>query len=172
MSKRISLREFQENLANRLAAAHTSEHRGLLGVQAGDENWLLSLPEVGEIIALTSLAPVPLAREWFRGLVNVRGVLYSVVDLSRFHDGPIITTSAQVRLLLIGARQSVHSSIMVSRVLSLHNDEDFDVEPDSGETETRPWVGARLRDTQGRLWLRLDVPQLLSNGAFLDAGMG
>ncbi|MDR2689889.1 MAG: chemotaxis protein CheW [Azoarcus sp.] len=172
MSKRISLREFQENLARRLATAHASEHRGLLGVQAGDENWLLSLPDAGEIISMTSLAPVSLAREWYRGLVNVRGVLYSVVDLSNFHDGPIISPSAQVRLLLIGARQNVHSAIMVSRVLGLHNDEDFDVDPSFRGTDSKPWVDARLFDTQNRPWLRLNVPRLLSSSTFLDAGIG
>jgi len=169
MSKRISLRQFQENLAHRLADAHTGERRGLLGVQAGEEYWLLDLPDAGEIISPPALAPVPLTHEWYRGLVNVRGVLYSVIDLSRFHDGPLISSpGVQPRLLLVGARQGVHSAILVSRVLGLHNEEDF--EPDEQEYDPRPWVSARLRDTTGRPWLRLDVPQLLGNSVFLDAG--
>ncbi|MDR2261087.1 MAG: chemotaxis protein CheW [Azoarcus sp.] len=170
MSKRISLREFQENLARRLAEAHAAEHRGLLGVQAGEENWLLDLPEAGEIIMPSLLAPVPLTHEWFRGLINVRGILYSVVDLSRFHGGlPVSSLSGQSRLLLVGARQGVNCAVLVSRVLGLRNEEDFDV--DSEADDPRPWVSRRLRDANNHLWLRLDVSQLLINNIFLDAGV-
>jgi twitching motility protein PilI len=202
MSKRISLREFQENLAHRLAEAQTGERRGLLGVQAGNANWLLSLPDAGEIITPPTLAPVPLTHDWYRGLVNVRGILYSVVDLSRFHDrstavSPSPAAAAHARLLLVGARQGVHSAILVSRVMGLRNEEDFEPDskpgltPDSGATdaesgsesnanaeteagdqgEPRPWVAARLRDAHDHLWLRLDVGQLLANSIFLDAGV-
>jgi twitching motility protein PilI len=170
MSKRISLREFQENLTHRLAEASTGERRGLLGVQAGNEHWLLSLPESGEIVTPPAMAPVPLTHEWYRGLVNVRGVLYSVVDLSRFHDGPVISSpTPQARLLLVGVRQGIHSAILVSRVLGLHNEEDF--EPDTETHDARPWVLARFRDAHGNLWLQLDVSQLLSNSVFLDVGI-
>ncbi|MDR3088038.1 MAG: chemotaxis protein CheW [Azoarcus sp.] len=177
MSKRISLREFQENLTRRLTEARSGERRGLLGVLAGNEHWLLSLPEAGEIIAPPALAPVPLTQDWYRGLVNVRGVLYSIVDLSRFHGGqPVSSPSSQSRLLLVGARQGVHSAILVSRVLGLHNEEDFEPdsapESDSGEDDARPWVSARLRDANNGLWLRLNVQQLLINSVFLDAGVG
>ncbi|MDR1853810.1 MAG: chemotaxis protein CheW [Azoarcus sp.] len=170
MSKRISLRQFQENLAHRLSEADTADRRGLLGVQAGEENWLVSLPEAGEIVTPPAMTSVPLTHEWYRGLVNVRGVLYSVVDLSRFHDGPLVQVpSMQARMLLIGARHGVHSAILVSRMLGLRNDDDF--EPDAESSDPRPWVSIRLRDANGQLWLRLDVPQLLSNSVFLDAGI-
>lgn len=170
MSKRISLREFQESLAHRLADARTNERRGLLGVEAGNEHWLVSLPESGEIITPPALAPVPLTHEWYRGLANVRGILYSVVDLSRFHDGPLISPhSAQARLLLVGARQGVHSAILVSRVLGLRNEEDF--EPDIEAEDPRPWVPTRFRDANDNLWFRLDVSQLLPNSIFLDVGV-
>ncbi|MDR3212737.1 MAG: chemotaxis protein CheW [Azoarcus sp.] len=170
MSKRISLRQFQENLTRRLVESRSGERRGLLGVLAGNEHWLLNLPEAGEIMTPSVLAPVPLTHEWYRGLVNVRGVLYSVVDLSRFHDGPpIATPGAQSRLLLVGARQGVHSAILVSRVLGLRNEDDF--ETDAQADDPRPWVSAHLRDANNQLWLWLDIPQLLANSIFLDAGV-
>lgn len=168
MSRRISLREFQENLAHRLAEAQTGERRGLLGVQAGDENWLLQLAETGEILVPPPLATVPLTRDWYRGLANVRGTLYGIIDFSGLHDGPPIVPSGPARLLLIGARHGVHSALLVSRVLGLRSEEDF--EADHGPPDPRPWVGQRMRDMQDRPWLRLDVPKLLADSAFLDAG--
>lgn len=168
MSRRISLREFQENLARRLAEARTGERRGLLGVQAGDENWLLQLSDSGEILVPPPLASVPLTRSWYRGLANVRGTLFGVIDFSGFHDGAPIVPVGHARLLLVGAKHGIHSALLVSRVLGLRSEEDF--EADHGPPDPRPWVGRRMRDMQDRPWLRLDVPRLLASGAFLDAG--
>lgn len=168
MSRRLSLREFQENLAHRLAEARTGERRGLLGVQAGDENWLLNLAETGEILSPPPLTTVPLTRPWYRGLANVRGTLYGVVDFSGLHGGAAIMPAGHARLLLVGAKLGVHSALLVSRVLGLRSAEDF--EADNGPADPRPWVGQRLRDMQDRPWLRLDVPRLLENSSFLDAG--
>ncbi len=169
MAKRISLREFQENLSRRLAAAQSGQRRALLGVQAGDENWLVDLAATGEILPVPALASVPLTRPWFNGVVNVRGSLYGVVDFSAFHGGAPIPPAGHARLLLIGAKLGVNSAILVSRAVGLRNPEDF--EADRGEADPRPWVGQRLRDTQDRLWLKLDVPKLLAQPVFLDAGI-
>tara|TARA_R110001583_G_scaffold195503_3_gene374488 strand:- start:5387 stop:5899 length:513 start_codon:yes stop_codon:yes gene_type:complete len=168
MSRRISLREFQENLAHRLAEAQTGERRGLLGVQAGNENWLLNLAETGEILAPPPLAHVPLTREWYRGLANVRGTLFGVIDFSSFHGGVPIVAGGHARLLLVGTKHGVHSSLLVTRVLGLRSEEDF--EADHGPPDARPWVSKRMRDMQDHPWLKLDIPQLLAQGAFLDAG--
>lgn len=168
MSKRISLREFQENLARRLAEAQTGERRGLLGVQAGNENWLLDLAESGEILPPPGLATVPRTRNWYRGLANVRGTLYGVIDLSAFHRGPLAPVGGHARLLLIGARHGVNCALLVSRVSGLRSREDF--EPENGAADPRPWVAQRLRDMQDRPWLRLDVARLLAHAEFLDAG--
>ncbi len=168
MARRMSLREFQENLARRLAEAHTGERRGLLGIQAGNENWLVKLSEAGEILFPPPLASVPLTRAWYRGLANVRGTLYGVIDFSSLHEGAPIAPAGHARLLLVGAKHGVHSALLVSRVLGLRSEEDF--ETDHGTPDARPWVGQRLRDMQDRPWLKLDIPQLLANNAFLDAG--
>ncbi|ANQ86615.1 pilus biogenesis protein [Azoarcus olearius] len=169
MSKRISLREFQENLVRRLSEARTGERRGLLGIQAGEENWLIDLAESGEVLPPPPLSTVPLTRPWYRGLANVRGTLYGVVDLSAFHQGALTAPGGQSRLLLVGARHGVHCALLVNRTAGLRSQEDF--EPDDRASDERPWVKARLRDLQNRLWLRLDVPALLAHPGFLDAGL-
>ncbi len=168
MSKRISLREFQEDLVRRLAEAQTGGRRGFLGIQAGTENWLLDLADSGEILPPPPLAPVPLTRPWYRGMANVRGLLYGVVDFSGFHHGVPIIPAGQARLVLVGARHGIQCALLVSRTWGLRSHDDF--EPDSVLADERPWVGQRLRDTQDRLWLRLDVSRLLAHPGFLDAG--
>ena len=107
MTKRSSLREFQQNLARRLAEASTADRRGLLGFQAGSESWLIDLAEAGEIMPPPPLSIVPLTRPWFRGLANVRGALYGVVDLAQFHgEAAIVPRSCTPA---VDRRQAGHS---------------------------------------------------------------
>ena len=167
MSRRISLREFQENLAKRLAEAKTGERRGLLGFQAGDMNCLIDLAESGEILPPPPLSPVPLTQPWYLGLANVRGTLYGVIDFALFNHSPPTLPAGAARLLLVGARHGVHCALLVTRIAGLRSQDDFEADP---TPDARPWVMRRLRDVQGRPWLQLDAGRLLAQAEFLDAG--
>ena len=82
MSKKISLREFQENLVQRLTTAQQGQTtRAALGIQAGREFWLVDLTDSGEIVPTPHLSSVPLTQSWFRGLANIRWVEASLLDL-------------------------------------------------------------------------------------------
>lgn len=168
MARRTSLREFQESLARRLAQAGSSQRRALLGLQSGSDNWLIALPEAGEIMPVPELTSVPLAKPWMRGLANVRGTLFSAVDFSAFHGGEPILPAGEARLILVGARYNINCALLVSRTTGLRAEEDFEVESDLAQ-EAEPWRGERLRDTTGRLWTRLMIPALLANRGFLEA---
>jgi twitching motility protein PilI len=170
MAKRISLREFQEDLVRRFAEARTGDRRTLLGVQAGNDNWLIDLTDTGEILPVPPLTPVPLTLDWFRGLANVRGTLFSVVDFSAFHRGPPILPTGPARLLLVGLRHGANCALLVSRAAGLRSPEDFQAE-DEPVRDERPWVQARLRDSRDQPWLKLDVPKLLAHRGFLHAGI-
>lgn len=168
MSKRISLREFQENLVRRLNEASTADRRTLLGVLAGESRWLLPLAEAGEILPVPPLAEVPLTRPWFRGLANVRGTLHGVIDLSAFTGGPLTSPVGHARLVLVGARQGINSALLVSRTTGLRSPEDFDPAPTA---TTQPWERQNLRDAQSQTWSQLDVSALLADPRFLEAGI-
>jgi twitching motility protein PilI len=170
MSKRISLREFQESLVRRLNAAGTADRRTLLGLQAGDRQWLVPLAEAGEILPVPPLAEVPLTRPWFRGLANVRGTLYGVIDLSAFTGGALIAPVGQARLVLVGAKHGVNCALLVARTTGLKNPDDFEAAPPPA-TPCEPWESQRLRDVQARPWHQLDVPALLAHPRFLEAGV-
>jgi len=170
MGRRISLREFQENLARRLAESRTSDRRTLLGVEAGGENWLVDLIDTGEILPVPPLSPVPLTRPWFRGIANLRGTLYGIIDFSSFHAGPLVHPTGLARLLLLHGRHGVNSALLFARTSGLHSPEEFENDP--GPADERPWVAGKFRDMQDRPWLRLDVNALITHRRFLEAGLG
>lgn len=164
---RSSLREFQERLARRLAEAGTGERRGLLGFMCGAEHWLIELAEAGEILPPPPLSTVPLTQPWYRGLANVRGTLFSVVDFACFNGQPPVPPGGGARLLLIGARHGVNTALLVNASTGLRAHEDFTA---CATDDPRPWVARSLRDLQGRTWQQIDPARLLAHPAFLDPG--
>ncbi len=172
MARRISLREFQESLVRRLADVQTGDRRTLLGVEAGNENWLLDLTDTGEILPVPALASVPLTQSWYRGIANVRGTLYGVVDFASFHGGNPTATSGLSRLLLLNARHATNTALLFSRTTGLRSPEEFEPDNSVGAEDDRPWVIGKVRDLQNRVWLQLNVTGLIGDPRFLEAGAG
>lgn len=170
MSKRTSLRDFQAYLANRLSDA--AQGRGAaswLGVEAGGESWLVDLSDGGEIVPATQLTQVPLTRPWFVGIANIRGNLYSVTDFSVFRGGQPIAQNSNARLLLIGSRYGVNAALLMSRMLGLKNPVDF--KPEQHDSTAQAWGAQRFSDSQGKIWYKLSVRELLADKNFMNIGV-
>lgn len=168
--KKISLREFQESLVQRLTSAKAGEtSRALLGVQAGKDHWLLDLADSGEIMPLPPLTSVPLTKPWFCGMANIRGSLYSVVDFSAFQGGEPTPQNADSRLLIVGGRFGINSALLVNRTLGLRNIEQMELR--AADADPRPWVGEQYADPQGNAWKRLNLKNLLGQPDFLEIGL-
>lgn len=169
MAKRASLREFQEQFAAKLGAAKRGVAvRTLLGMESGRIRWLVDLSDSGEVVPLPQLTPVPLVKDWFAGIANIRGDLYSVVDFSAFQGKEPTPRNADARLLLIGARHSINSALLINRTLGLKKAESFSAE--AAPADGPPWVHARYTDDAGGRWFGLDTAKLIELNAFLDIG--
>src|SRR5205085_2695851 len=98
-----------------------------LGLACAGTQWLIRLADAGEVIALPSVATVPLTQPWYLGIANIRGNLYSVIDFAGFLGSPASaapSVSGQSRLVLFGprvgegrgpARRSYHAGKDVER---------------------------------------------------------
>lgn len=166
-SAKTTLRDYQRSLSARLANQENRQTISKLGMRAGGICWLVELAEAGEVIPVPALLPVPLTQAWFRGIANVRGNLYTVVDFSAFVGGPATASDARSRLLLIGERYRVNAALLVESVLGLHRNEDFD----SAATSEVKWSRAQRRDRHGTIWQQLDVDRLIGHAEFLRASL-
>lgn len=180
MAKRISLREFQQGLSERLVSARRGEGgQALLGVESGADDlpggshWLIDLADSGEVSPLPQLTPAPLTKPWFAGIANIRGVLYSVVDFSAWRGGAPTPINAQSRLLLVGARHGINSALLVRRALGLRPQLQMHAagEAKVGAGETAPWLGGRFKDAQDLTWTQLRIPALLADPNYLDIAL-
>lgn len=168
MAARISLRDYQRELAARLQDAAGRRAASKLGLQVGAEAWLVDLTEAGEVVPVPPITPVPLAQPWFRGVANIRGNLYGVVDFSVFLGGPAAVASEQARLLLLGERFRMGCALLADRSLGLRNPEQL--HPLAPAASRVPWVRAEYGDQEGMRWKELNVAQLVQQPEFLAAG--
>ncbi len=166
---KTSLRQFQQDLAQRLAGAKAGPASSArLGVQCGSALWLIDLAEAGEIMPVPTLGYVPLTKAWYAGLANVRGSLVSVVDFSGFATGYATPRGPENRLVLANARHGINVALLVSRMLGLRNPRDFT--PSVDDAERAPWEGERWTDQAGFNWRELKLSSLVTQPDFLHVG--
>ena len=170
MARRTGLREFQISVAERLRTAATTRAAlsSKLGFQVGADNWFVALHQVSEVIPVPAMMPVPLTHSWFRGVANVRGNLYSMIDFSAFQGREPIGPGMERRVILVSDRLVGGAGLLVSRMLGLRNPEQFNAAPRPADAP--PWVAAAYLDAGGTRWLELDLPALAREQRFLEVG--
>jgi twitching motility protein PilI len=163
---RTHLRDFQARLSDRLRRASSADVAARLGLMIGEDRYLVDLAEAGEIVPIPeTMTPVPLSRDWLRGLVNLRGVLYAVSDLGRFQGGAATTLSRESRLLAVASRLNFNAAILVTRMLGLHNV--TSMKETAFQAPNAPWKRRQLADSEGRIWTELSLSQLVADERFL-----
>ena len=165
MSKRFSLREFQQNILDRIEQeeASTVRHAATLGVQLKDSLWLVEMQDISEVLPPPAVTPVPLTRPWYRGVANVRGNLYSISDLAYFMGLGETQGDSQTRVLLSNPKLDCNAGILVSRVLGLRDTTGWRREQIEGDEQ--------FHDDQGQVWRKLNLAQLFQQPDFLHVGV-
>jgi twitching motility protein PilI len=148
-----------------------------LGLMIGNQRWLVDLSEAGEIVPVPdSIARVPLTRDWLVGLVNLRGALYTVVDLQAYARLGRTDSGKDARLLALASRLNFNASILVTRMMGLRNvssmrgDETDSAYAPFGSAGRPEWVGSALLDADGNRWYELDLAKLAAGSDFLLVG--
>lgn len=163
MTVLTDLPESRQDASAPVREGHGGAQASTLGVQMAGQSWLVDMADIGGVLPLPPLTPVPLARPWFMGLVNVRGRLYGVTDLAAFQQKGKASGTAANRILLVAERYAFNTALLVDCVLGLR--------------DARVWEQVRVeeqiqyRDEQGNVWFRLDVAELLGRPDFLQTGI-
>ncbi len=151
----------------------------LLGFAAGGQRWLVDpAPDMQVIDA--AITPVPLARSWYLGLVLLGQRLIAAIDLAGIGGAEVGAPQSMERLLLLPERWQ--TALRVERVYGLLDVAALNASESCASasqaisaypaTDARlPWSGAKLADADGQRWQVLDVAQLCTSPAFLQAGI-
>lgn len=175
MANREAIRELQTRLASRLQAAR---NEGLsvswLAVRSGGMNFLLPLAQSGEIFPVSLLQPVPYSTAWFRGVVNLRGGLYGVVDTAAFVAPdmaqvatPPTAPGQESMVVTLSAALDVNCALLVDGLAGLRNPRSF-VAAQAPADGSPPYLGNRFTDADGHTWQEINLQTLSQFPRFLN----
>lgn len=171
--RRSRLRQYQVQLLERMQAAKTGANVGgrELGVLIGGRLCLLDLTQIGEIVPPQPVTPVPLTRDWYLGLANIRGNLTGVIDLARYQGGDADdTTVSERRFITFAPGLGFNCALLAGRVLGLRKL--ADMQPAQSPADGAPaWCGQQFDDAEGQQWARIDLAQLVRDPRFLQVGL-
>lgn len=172
LARRTRLREFQAQLVERMQAVRddTQAHTNQLAVEIGQTRWLLNLHEVGEIVSVGTITKVPLTRDWFLGLSNVRGNLINVIDFARFCGETSTPIDKDSRIVAFASALSFNNGLLVSRIIGLRNTADMELQGTT-ESGTAPWSTKRYRDRDTQVWVELNLSLVIQDPQFLQVGL-
>ncbi len=173
MANKEALRALQSRLAERMQQARTSTDavQSWLAVECRGVGLLLPLEQAGEIHAHVMPTAVPHTRPWFRGVANLRGGLYGVVDLGAYlgiqakQDLPL--TKDQARLVAVNPQFGVNCALLIDRLAGLKRADQMRSHSDV-DMATRPgFAGQEWVDADGRSWQEVRLLALVTDEQFL-----
>ncbi len=134
-------------------------------------NYYCDARDVKEVSTCEGLMVIPQTKNWLRGLVNSKGVLYSVTDLSLFAGYGRAIQPNKGHLLLLNDN-AAQSSLLVNRVIGFRYFDDANKIADlEGALESvdglAPFVEEGFR-IEGQNWYRLDIAKLLAAEQFRE----
>ncbi len=151
-----------------LAADETAEQRQYLTFSLGEEMFAIGILAIREIIEYGQITEVPMVPPFIRGVINLRGAVVPVLDLSVRFGRPASETTKRTCIVIIeitdpsGLRNQQMGIVVdaVSEVLEIA----------ASEIEPPPSFGARIRNdfisgmgkVNGRFIVILDVDRILS----------
>jgi twitching motility protein PilI len=169
--RRSRLRRYQAQLLERMHDAQSGIAAAgrELGVQFGASRCLLDLTQIGEIVPWQPVSAVPLARDWYLGLANIRGQLTGVVDFARYLDYAATPPAADSRIITLAPGLGLNCALLGARVLGLRKLDDMMPAPLADDVPS--WCVQQFLDQEGQLWSRLDLALLVQEERFLQVGL-
>lgn len=172
MSNKAALRELQQRLAERMQAAREQTLiANWLAVECAGVGLLFSLKQASEIFAPVPIKPVPYAKPWLAGVANLRGGLFTVVDLAVYlglrEAAPARTLPAHSRLVSLGADLNLNCALVVDRLAGLRSDEQLPLDAQQPAGPLPRFAGAMHRDEAGRRWQEINLEALARQENFL-----
>ncbi|MCB9061970.1 MAG: chemotaxis protein CheW [Halobacteriovoraceae bacterium] len=136
------------------------EHQ-LCGFRIGDGLYAISVLDVQEVIKSQKVTDVPLAPDYVKGLINLRGQIVTSIDLKKLFK--IGETNNQSHMNIIVRSEESLYSLIVDEILDVMNVEEkrFEHTPDTINENLSKFISGvyKLNDN---LLILLDLKKILS----------
>jgi len=143
---------------------------GGLAFGVGNLRLVTELTSISDVLDCPSITPVPRTRPWIMGICNVRGKLYSVVDLGSFLGVAPVGAARDGKLLVVN-NENLGCTIFVPKIFGLRYFTEDQVAQDNSGLDKAVLPYAERSYVQGdHTWRVISLERLVSAERFLNVG--
>ena len=139
-----------------------------LAFRLGGVNLLAAMDEVTELLSPPRLTAVPGAKDWVKGIANIRGTLLPVMDLGGVLGLHRVRLGRRARILVVRAGAAA-TGLLVDEVLGIKHLRDDEHSAESirvGGRTGKFLKGAYRHD--GKVWVVFSMNEVLESAEFMQ----
>jgi twitching motility protein PilI len=136
----------------------------------GGETFLVAREETREVLGYpAAVTRIPGAKNWVKGLANVRGQLLPMLDLRQFLGSGATASGRNTRVVVVNHRE-IPAGLMVDEVLGFRRfaEAEFDAEAPPTVIRCDSYLAGAFR-RGGEVWPVLSLKSLVESQSFLQA---
>jgi len=136
----------------------------------GGETFLVAREETREVLGYpAAITRIPGAKNWVKGLANIRGQLLPMLDLRQFLGSGATTPGRNTRIVVANHRE-IPAGLIVDEVLGFRRfaDPEFNSEPPPTVIRCDSYLAGAFR-RGGEVWPVLSLKSLVESQSFLQA---
>ena len=139
-----------------------------IGYQIGGTRLVSPMGEVGEILKLPKITPLPGVKTWILGIANVRGRLMPIIDLHEYLNMTPTLPMAQWRVLIV-EDEDLAAGLVVEQSLGIQHFLEGSFEEASGEglDTLQPYIRGAFRHA-GRVFFEMELKSVLREEKFFE----
>jgi twitching motility protein PilI len=167
--KELERRSRSVTAGNAPEAAAGQEWVGV-AFRMGGETFLVAREETREVLGYPAvITRIPGAKNWVKGLANIRGQLLPMLDLRQFLGSGSTTPGRNTRIVVANHRE-IPAGLIVDEVLGFRRfaDPEFNPEPPPTVIRCDSYLAGAFR-RGGEVWPVLSLKSLIESQSFLQA---
>src|SRR6202166_2524172 len=157
-------------VANSVAESSAGQEWVGVAFRMGGETFLVAREETREVLGYPPLIThIPGAKNWVKGLANIRGQLLPMLDLRQFLGSGATTPGRNTRIVVANHRE-IPAGLIVDEVLGCRRfaDPEFNAEPPPTVIRCDSYLAGAFR-RGGEVWPVLSLKSLIESQSFLQA---
>lgn len=139
-----------------------------VGFSLGDMPMVAPLDQVKEILTHVSISRIPGAKEWVRGVSNVRGNLLPILDLKGLVSGTPSKMTRKSRVLVI-QHKGINAGLVVDEVLGMRHfiADEFSKDISAADASYHRFLSGSYRQS-GYCWVLFNIHKLVETPEFMQ----
>lgn len=139
-----------------------------IAVRVGRLQLLCELSEISEVLTCPPPTRIPGTKRWMKGLANIRGTVFTIVDLRAFLGYGYVTANAASRVLIIRSGR-LNTGLLVDQVLGRFQIGESKIAPGGVGVPNplTPYVSRQCSRDDSTWWF-FSLRKLIANPGFMD----